>query len=266
MGGIGRWASAHSGAIVAAAIVVALVTTGSVARCHAIHAPADAEDQQSPDALAEDELPEEARSLRGSYTGDTREALGLLAANVWTDGSGTSAVTFTDRAIHVIAQGGEDWTAFAVRASRRKTVTADGATSSVTTLCIETAEWTDIAVLTVPSAPDGTSLATFQCPSVCGGSELTLSPALKEVAVDGPSDAYLEARDTSRAEVTAALAQWCALWRPTATTATWTEVVEEDHAERVCRIYYELDDRHSSKVTLVVGMDDGALSVEEGGR
>lgn len=266
MGGFGRWASAHSGAIVAAIIAIAFVTAGSIARCQAIHAPADAGEQQSPETLADEELPEEAKSLRKSYTSDTREALGLLAANVWTDGSGTVAVTFTDRAIHVVTQGDEDWAAFAVRASRKKTTTDDEATSNVTTLCIETSEWTDIAMLTAPSTGDGERLATFQCPSVCGGSELTLSPALKEVSVDGPSDAYLDARGTSRPKVEATLARWCALWRPTATTATWTEVVEENHNERVCRIYYELDDRRDSKVTVVVGMDDGTLSVEEGGR
>lgn len=266
MGGVGRWASAHSGAILAMAIAIALVTAGSVVRCRAIHAPEGSEEQQSPETLADEELPDETRSLRESYASDTREALGLLAANVWTDGSGAAVATFTDRAIHVITQGDEEWTAYAVRASRRKTTTTDGTTSSVTTLCLETAEWTDIATLTAPPTGDGERLATFQCPSVCGGSELTLSPALKEVSLDGPPDAYLEARGTSRPEAESALAQWCALWHPTATTATWTQVVEEDHAERVCRIYYELDDRRGSAVTLVVSMDDGTLSVEEGGR
>ena len=91
-------------------------------------------------------------------------------------------------------------------------------------------------------------------------------PTLKELTLDGPSDDYLKARNTSHAEAEAMLAQWCALWRPTATTASWSGVVEEDHEAREVRIFYELDDRRGSSVTLVVGMDDNELSVEEGGQ
>lgn len=42
------------------------------------------------------------------------------------------------------------------------------------------------------------SYATFQCPSVCGGAELALSPELKDVSLDGPPDTLLEARGTTR--------------------------------------------------------------------
>lgn len=266
MGGLARWASAHTGAVVLVAIVLAFVTAGSVARCQAIHAPSDAEDAQSPENLAEEELPDEMRALRKTYTDVTKEALGMLAANAWADGQGTAVVTFTDRAIRTTTQGGEEWEAYAVSASARKSVTDEGAASAVTTLCLGTSEWTDIATLTVPQGGDAGAYATFQCPSVCGGSALTLSPALKEVALDGPDDAVLEARGTTREAAEAAMAEWCALWRPTATTATWTRVVEEDHGERTHRLFFELDDQRASNVTLVVGMDDGSLSVEEGGR
>ena len=104
--------------------------------------------------------------------------------------------------------------------AQRKSVANEGATSAVTTLCLGTSEWTDIATLTVPQGGDAGAYATFQCPSVCGGSALTLSPVLKEVALDSPDDAVLEARGTTRETAEAAMAEWCALWRPTATTAT----------------------------------------------
>lgn len=60
--------------------------------------------------------------------------------------------------------------------AQRKSVTDEGATSTVTTLCLDTSEWTDIAALTVPQGGDAGAYATFQRPSVCGGSALTLSP------------------------------------------------------------------------------------------
>lgn len=266
MGGLARWASAHTGAIALLAIVLAFVTAGSVARCQAIHAPSDAEDADSPERLAEEELPDEARALRKSYTDVTKEALGMLAANAWADGQGTAVVTFTGLAIRTATQGGEEWEAYAVAASARRSVTTEGVTSTVTTLCLGTSEWCDIATLTVPTGGDAGAYATFQCPSICGGSVLTLSPALKVVTLDGPDDAVLEAHGTTRDTAEAAMAEWCALWRPTATTATWTKVAEEDHEKRTYSLFYELDDQRSSGVALVVGMDDGALSVEEGGR
>ena len=265
MGGLGRWAADHAGTVVGVALLLALATASSVARCCAIH-PSEVEEQRSPDAVADDELPEGTRALRKSYTDVTKEALALLAANVWADGQGTSVVTFTDRAMCTTSQGGESWEAYAVVASSRRTVAQGQSNATVTTLCVATAEWADIATLTVPSAGGDGAYATFSCPSICGGGELTLSPALKEVTIDGPDDGALEARGTSRESVEAALAQWCALWRPTATAATWTKVIEEDYGNRAYRIFYELDDRRNSDVTLVVGMDDGSLSVEEGGR
>lgn len=94
----------------------------------------------------------------------------------------------------------------------------------------------------------------------------TLSAALKEVTLEGPDDPILSARGTSLDAARAAIASWCGTWRPTATTATWDKVVEEDHDERAYRIGYKLDDARSTFVTLVIGMDDHALTVEEGGR
>ena len=53
MGGFGRWVSAHAGVVAVVAILLAFVTTGSVARCCAIHAPSD-EKAQTPEALADE--------------------------------------------------------------------------------------------------------------------------------------------------------------------------------------------------------------------
>ena len=122
--------------------------------------------------------------------------------------------------------------------AQRKSVTDEDAASTVTTLCLSTSEWTDIATLTVQQGGDAGAYATFQCPSVCGGSALTLSPVLKEVALDSPDDAVLEARGTTRETAEAAMAEWCALWRPTAATTTGTRVVEEDHEERTHRLFF----------------------------
>lgn len=264
--GVGRWVSSHVGAAVAVSVLVAFACASSVARCCAIHPPEGDGDGQSPEALAEEDLPAAMRSLRSSYTDVTKEALGMLAANVWVDGQGTAAVRLTDRAIRVTTAGNDRWEAYAVAASARRSSEAGGTPATVTTLCIGTAEWCDIATLTVPQQGEAGSYATFQCPSVCGGAELALSPELKDVSLDGPPDALLEARGTTREAAEEALAAWCALWRPTATTATWAKVVEEDHEEGACKIYFELDDRRSSAVTLSVPMGGGALEVEEGGR
>ena len=175
MGGVGRWVSAHAGAMTAIAVLIAFVTASSVARCCAIHAPAE-EEELSPETIADEGLPSEAKALRKSYSDTTLEALGMLTANVWVDGQGTSVATFTGRPICVRTRGDESWTAYVVMASSRKALTTDGSTSTVTTLCMETPEWTEIATLTVPSAAADGGYATFQCPSLCGGSELALSP------------------------------------------------------------------------------------------
>lgn len=266
MAGIGRWASAHVGAVVAIAVALAFVTAGSVARCTAIHAPAEAE--QTPEDVVDEELADDVRALRSSYTDVTKEAIGLLASNVWVDVGGTTIVEPTGRAILVRSQGEESWEAYAVTASARRTVTEGGVTSTVTTLCVQTPEWCDLATVIVPSASgtDAPAPPTLWCPSICGGSELTLSAALKEVTLEGPEESVLAARGTNLSDVRAAIAAWCGTWRPTATTATWDKVVEEDHEQRTYRIGYKLDDARGTSVTLSIGMDDHALAVEEGGR
>ena len=92
------------------------------------------------------------------------------------------------------------------------------------------------------------------------------SAALKEVTPEGPEESVLAARGASLSDARAAIAAWCGTWRPTATTATWDKVVEEDHEQRVYRVGYKPDDARGTSVTLSIGMDDHALTVEEGGR
>ncbi len=154
----------------------------------------------------------------------------MLAANVWTDARGSAAVGFTDRAIRVVARGEETWKAYAVEASAKGAESGDDHDSTITTLCMGTADWTDIATLTVPRVGDAGAYATFQCPSVCGGAELSLSPTLKRVGLDGPND-VLAAHGTSREAAESSIAEWCALWRPTATAAAWTKVVDQDYGD-----------------------------------
>lgn len=266
MGGFGRWASSHTGTLVAILIVLAFVVAGSVARCTAIHVPEEVE--RTPEDLADDELPTEDRALRKSYDDVTKEALGLLSSNAWVDTAGSTVVEPTAKSIHVRTKGDDSWVAFVVTASARKTVTEEGVTSAVTTLCLKTPEWCDLATLTVPStsAAEGEPRApTLWCPSICGGSELTLSAALKDIEIDGPEEAVLATRGTSLEAVRAKVAKWCGTWRPTATMASWTKIIEEDHEERVWRLRYKLDDQRGTTVTLSIGMDDGKLAIEEGG-
>ena len=231
-----------------------------------VHAPEEVE--QTPEDVAHAEFPDELKSLCASYTDITKEAIALLASNVWVDGGGTTVVTPTDRVMAIRAQGEESWEAYVVMASARRTVTEGGTTSEVTTLCLQTPEWCDLATVTFPSSSgaDEPAAPTLWCPSICGGSELTLSVALKEVTLEGPDDSILSARGTSLLKARATIASWCGTWRPTATTATWDKVVEEDHEQRTYRIGYKLDDARGTSVTLSIGMDDHALAVEEGGR
>jgi hypothetical protein len=267
MSGMGRWVSSHVGVVVVMLLLLAFVVAGSVVRCTAIHAPQEVERTQ--EDLADEELSGELRALRKTYTDVTKEAVGLLAANVWVDATGTSVVEPTERAVLTRSQGDETWEAYVVRASARRTVTEDGTTSTVTTLCLQTPEWCDLATVTLPSASgqnEAPQTATLWCPAICGGSELTLSPALKQIEVEGPSEEILSARGTSLAKVRGKMAEWCGTWRPTATTATWGKIVEEDHEERTYKLYYKLDDSRGTSVTLSIGMDDGKLAVEEGGR
>ena len=266
MSGIGRWVSSHVGVVVAGLVVLAFVTAGSVARCTAVHAPEKSE--LTPEEEADEKLGSDFKALRKSYSDVTKEALALISSNVWVDAAGTTVVEPTGRAILTRSQGEESWEAYAVVASTRRTVTESGVTSSATTLCLQTSEWCDLATLTVPSSSGGgvPAAPTLWCPSVCGGSELTLSAALKRVTLDGPDESILAARGTSLAEAQAKVAEWCGTWRPTATTATWGKLVEEDHEGRAYRLYYKLDDSRGTNVRLSIGMDDGAISVEEGGR
>ena len=262
------WASRHGRAIAAASVAAALVTAGSVARCAAVHAPAEAA-ERTPQELADLRLDEGLKALRASYDDVTKEAIALLAANVWVDADGATVVTLTDRALRVRARGADEWLAYAVTASARRDAPTGGAPARETTLCVETPEWRELATLTVPAATgDGPAApATLRCAGIAGGAELSLSPALKDVEADGPGDELLAPRGTDLAGVRAALAAWCGAWRPTATTATWDRAIVEDHDRRAWLLGYRLDDRRATTVTVAIPMAAGeAISVEEGGR
>jgi hypothetical protein len=260
------WASDHSGAIFGFLVAMTLVVSGSVVRCTAIHAPGA--DTPTAEEVAEGELDEGIRDLRKGYTTETKEALALIGSNVWVDSGGTTVVEPTEKAILTRSGDTESCEAYAVCASMRESASKDGVPTTVTTLCVETNEWTDIAVLTVPAQADGTAPApaTLRCPSICGGATLTLSAALKDVTLDGPDPAILEARGTTTDTVRSLVSSWCGTWRPTATTAVWDRVVEEDHESRTYRVSYRLDDQRQTAVTVSIPMDGGEPWVEEGGR
>lgn len=71
-------------------------------------------------------------------------------------------------------------------------------------------------------------------------------------------------RGTNPEAFRAAIAKWCATWRPTATKAVWKKVTEEDHEQRAYRHRYKLDDQRGTTVALSIGMDDGGLTIEDG--
>jgi hypothetical protein len=260
------WVSDHSGAIFGFLVAMTLVVSGSVVRCTAIHAPGA--DTPTAEEVAESELDDDIRDLRKGYTAETKEALALIGSNVWVGTDGTTVVEPTEKAILTRAGDTESCEAYAVCASMRESVSKDGVPTTVTTMCVETNEWTDIAVLTVPAAMDGNppAPATLKCPSICGGATLTLSAACKDVTLDGPDRAILEARGTTPEAVRSLVSSWCGTWRPTATTATWDRVVEEDHDKRAFRFSYTLDDARKTAVTVSVPMDGSEPTVGEGGR
>ena len=273
MEGFKKIVSEHVGALIAAVALLAFVVAGSVARCSAIHAPSDAAAQEeesegggdgASEAEALSRLDPGLARVRDGYDSDTEEVVALLAANLWSDASDAHVMRFTDRAM-VSQDGDEDaWLAYVVTAVRKESAGSGADAATRWHLCVETPDWTSIATISQPAAEDGD--VTLACEEMAHGAQLLLTEPSEELEIDGPEEAQLAEHGTDRETVGGALTRWCARSHPTATKATWTGVIEEDHKENVTNIYYSTDGRTRMDVVVRVSMDTGEATCERGSR
>lgn len=259
----------------------------SVARCTQVHAPMPSGEeaaQEQPAQEAQDsseespgtgvelsteiiEPGEQMRSLIAAYDTDTRAFVDLLRANVWTSGSDTRSLTFTETGFIETSRDETHETAFAVSALETDVATEQGVNGECSTVTTHTA-----AILTT----EGTSLLTLReftdgvtgettssvaSPAFTISESYVRSEASGDVSVTGLDEAFDTLLDGKSAELQKAVADYCALTYPTVSTAAWDMTASVDYAGRTVSTGFVLDNPAKTKLYAIYHMGGGAIEV-----
>lgn len=259
----------------------------SFARCTQVHAPVppgDAAAQEQPAQEAQDdsdeapgtgeEIPQESaepddamRSLIDAYDADTRAFVDLLRANVWTSGSDTRSLSFTETGFTETSRDKTHEAAFAVSALETDVATeqgVNGESSTVTThtAAILTSEGTSL--LTLREFTDGVTgetTSSVASPAFTISESYVLTHSSGGVSVTGMDQAFDTLLDGKSGELQKAVADYCAVRYPTVSTAAWDMTASVDYAGRTVSTGFVLDNPAKTKLYAIYHMGGGAIEV-----
>lgn len=260
MGVIGR----HRAASVACLLVVALLTTLTVARCsvvnagrqEAVHVAVDPED------AADAELGAARLELRDRYDATTQEIVDLLQASLWVGSDEARVAGWTGRTLYMGSGEDEDRRAYVITAASHDEEAGPDGKVQTWTFALETADESAICELVRTLGKDGNaSSLTLSCPLLPGTSDWEPCWASGKVDVTEIPEGWLEERSTTEEAVEEALTSWCALNAPTATTAEWDLSSSDDWEEGYTSIKLTLDNRTKAKVEVRIAHEGGTIAI-----
>lgn len=219
---------------------------------------------KTPQELADEQLPQEARDARDGYGDAEREIVGALSGCVWTARTAGLALTF-DGTTFTEAYGGEAaCTAYVVlAASAPETSSSGGVETTRRHFTVQTPSGTYMAALTTEAYSDGSaSVTTLECNAFSRSGSWTAAARAESVVVEGPDEAwYGQNGTTSQALVDAFDAFVGASW-PTVSCAVWDGTVSYDYSRGAAVLPFRLDDAAGTRVQAVLDLATGTFAVE----
>lgn len=219
---------------------------------------------KTPQELADEQLPQEARDARGGYGDAEREVVGILSGCVWTARTAGLSLSF-DGTTFTESYGGEAaCTAYVVlAASAPETSSSDGVETTRRHFTVQTPSGTYMAALTTEAYSDGSaSVTTLECDAFSRSVSWTAAARAESVVVEGPDEAwYAQNGTTSQALVDAFDAFVGASW-PTVSCAAWDGTVSYDYSRGAAVLPFRLDDAARTSVQAVLDLATGTFAVE----
>lgn len=256
-------------------IVLLVILVGfvafTVARCSAVNAPVveqpDSEVAEQPSETDNDkliyeggDLSEEQKAVRTSYSADTLDVIALLKANVWTASGDTTSLSFTDEDYSEASSGTKRRTVpyivTAISGSLESNIekTQAGSTVGRATLAIETPSGTHLVELTRTTDVKGisswmiTSDAFTQAKSyVRAGAATNFTIVVPESDQPTLEDLFSDKLSVLEAQ----MRDYCGLYYPSASKATWTRNAVIDMAAATVSTSFKLDNQSNTQITVV---------------
>lgn len=219
---------------------------------------------KTPQELADEQLPQEARDAREAYGDAEREVVGILSGCVWTARTAGLALAFDDTTFTESYGGEAACTAYVVlAASAPETSSSDGVETTRRHFTVQTPSGTYMAALTTEAySDDSASVTTLECDAFSRSGSWTAAARAESVVVEGPDEAwYAQNGTTSQALVDAFDAFVGASW-PTVSRAVWDGTVSYDYSRGAAVLPFRLDDAARIRVQAVLDLATGAFAVE----
>lgn len=262
-------------------VVVILVFIGaSAARFAYIHTPtpealsqnnssqARSAEKDGEQGRSEDvQLSAEQQALKSAYTDEIKTFVALLSSNVWTAGSETVALAFSQDAFTESKDGKAITRTYAVSALRQENVQTAGASNAYTQSYIASilvdGETYIVKASCVHTEKD-TSAWVVASDCFSKAKSYTRSAAAQNFEIEGATEDFekLLGGKEQVAKLTSALKEYCAQYYPTAKKAVWDAGAEIDYTTQSVMLKFKLDNQ--SKASLAVNYSLAAKSFEIG--
>lgn len=197
-----------------------------------------------------------------NYDDATRDFISTLSSSVWSANSGRYTLRFENDQYTETVDGETTQHSYAIL---RLDGGMDDAGNDVATVAVETDTGTH--VLTYSNSTGTSADGATQVTSTLSSSSMFAlkdvpyerADAVENITVKGLNSEVTNLVGGSPDELTVELSRWCAVHYPTATEATWNQVVSIDWENGVISTGFTLNGESAVNLTVVYLMDSGAF-------
>lgn len=219
-------------------------------------------------------LSEEQQRLIDAYSEKEREIAALLASSTWTASKETASVIFTEDAFTEVKNGEEASAgkrSFAICALDEVSsveggvngehVQTDDATISI---LLDDGSYAVMHLITQTSTSSELPAITVSCTAFKDAASYLRVRAANGMSVEGLNDEVKGLLDGKQDELASVLTEWCAIYYPTAFTASWDGKVTLNYNSNALETSFSLNNQASTRITVTYDMAYGDLAIKAG--
>lgn len=192
-----------------------------------------------------------------AYGNDEYELLGLLKANVWTANKDTNTIRFEDNSYTESANNSSTSTSFAICGIESNTemlsgVNGESETTEDTTVTLMYQDGTYglLHVMLIQSSSSPNPELTVNSSDFSKSKSYIRTKAANGLNVEGLNDEVKALIKDKTADLDEFLTEYCSIYYPTASVATWDQKVEANYSSNMVEMSFTLNNLGTSRIAV----------------
>lgn len=213
-------------------------------------------------------ISERQSEIISAYGSDEVELLGLLKANVWTANKDTNTIRFEENAYTESANNNSTTTSFAICGIESNTETLSGVNGesettedTTVTLMYEDGSYGLMHVKLIQSSSSPNPELTVNSSDFSKSKSYIRTKAANGLNVEGLNEEVKALIKNKTTELDEFLTEYCSIYYPTASVATWDQKVEANYNSNIVEMSFTLNNLGTSRIAVTYDLTYGEFGV-----